>query len=105
MSIGLRPDILIAGFSGSLVAIALLNSVPGAGDTWRELVRTSVRRMAVSCASSLTAGYLTPLALLAANVPDSMLLSMAFLLGVGAQKALVNIMSKYWPQQAGGETS
>ena len=26
--LGLRPDILLAGFAGSLVAIVLLNSVP-----------------------------------------------------------------------------
>lgn len=105
VSIGLRPDILIAGFSGGLVAIALLNTVPGDGDTWKRLVQTSVRRMGVTCASSLTAGYLTPMALLAANVPDSMLLGMAFMLGVGAQKALVNVLAKYWPQDPTGGAS
>lgn len=87
--LGLRADVLIAGFAGSLVAITLLNAVPTSGDTWRHLVRTSVRRMMVACASSLTAGYLTPLALLAASLPDSLLLSGAFALGGGAQQVLM----------------
>lgn len=65
--------------------------------TWRELVRTSVRRMSVSCASALTAGYLTPLALLMANVPDAYLLGMAFFLGVSAQGALINIRNRLLP--------
>ena len=98
--LGLRADLLIAGFAGSLVAIILLDSVPGTGDTWRELVRSSLRRMSVACASSITAGYMTPLALLLANVPDSLLLSMAFLVGSGAQKVLVSSLRKYWPQDA-----
>lgn len=41
----LRPEILIAGFSGALVAIILLNSVPSSGDTWSELLRTTLRRL------------------------------------------------------------
>ena len=36
--LGLRVDLLIAGFAGALVAIVLLNTVPGTGDTWRELL-------------------------------------------------------------------
>lgn len=94
--LGLRADLLLAGFFGSLVAIVLLNTVPSLGDTWQALVRTTGRRLAVASACSLTAGYLTPLALLMANVPEPLLLSMAFLLGVGAQKALVFFMAKYW---------
>lgn len=95
--LGLRVDLLIAGFFGSLVAIILLNSVPGASDTWVELVRTTARRMAVAFASSITAGYATPLALLAANVPDALLLGMAFLVGSCAQRALVTITARYMP--------
>jgi hypothetical protein len=77
--LGLRADLLIAGFAGSLVAIILLNAVPGSSDTWMELLRTTVRRMLVACASSLTAGYLTPLTLLGA----------AFATGGGAQQVLM----------------
>lgn len=87
--LGLRADLLIAGFAGSLVAIILLNSVPATGDTWRQLVRTTLRRMAVAFASSLTAGYLTPLALLLASVPESLLLGGAFAVGGGAQQVLM----------------
>ncbi|MDO8778113.1 MAG: hypothetical protein Q7K57_57225 [Burkholderiaceae bacterium] len=94
--LGLRADLLIAGFAGSLVAIVLLNSVPSTGDTWRELVRTTVRRMAVAIASSLTAGYLTPLALLMANLlPDALLLSGAFAVGGGAQQVLMFAIRRF----------
>lgn len=89
VSLGLRVDVLIAGFAGALVAIILLNAVPGSSDTWRELLRTTVRRMFVAFASSLTAGYLAPLALLAAQLPDSLLLGGAFAVGGGAQQVLV----------------
>ncbi len=95
--LGLRVDLLIAGFAGGLVAIILLNTVPGTDDTWWELLRTTLRRMAVAFASSITAGYATPLALLAANVPEALLLSMAFLLGAFAQRALVWIGARHIP--------
>ncbi|HBJ99740.1 MAG TPA: hypothetical protein DDZ62_07035 [Delftia acidovorans] len=96
--LGLHVDLLLAGFFGALVSIILLNTVPGTADTWRELLRTSVRRLAVAWASSITAGYLTPLALLIANVPASLMLSMAFLVGAGAQRVLLALMRRYWPQ-------
>eukprot|EP01034_Spumella_vulgaris_P032266 gene32266-39840_t len=89
VALGLRIDILIAGFAGSIVAMVLLNLVPGTGDTWRELLRTTVRRMAVAIASSLTAGYLTPLAMLVATLPDALLLGGAFAVGGGAQQVLM----------------
>lgn len=92
--LGLRADLLIAGFFGSLVAIILLNSVPGNVDTWRELVRTTLRRMLVACASSLTAGYISPLVLLMFSLPDPLLLSAAFAIGGGAQKVLTVAISR-----------
>lgn len=95
VSLGLRPDVLVAGLFGACVAIILLDTVPSSGDTWRELLRTSFKRMAVACASSLTAGYLTPLVLLAFNVPLELLLSMAFLVGVSAQRYLVRFIVRY----------
>ena len=89
VSLGLRPDVLIAGFSGALVAIVLLSTVPGDGDTWRHLVGTTVKRMFVSLASSLTAGYLTPIVLLPlSDVHLPILLGTAFAIGAGAQKFL-----------------
>lgn len=87
--LGLRADLLIAGFAGSLVAIILLNTVPSVGDTWQQLLRSTLRRMAVACASSLTAGYLTPLVMLLANVPEALLLGSAFAVGGGAQRVLL----------------
>lgn len=87
--LGLRVDLLVAGFSGALVAIILLNTVPSTGDTWQQLLRTTVRRMAVAFASSLTAGYLTPLSMLFAAVPESLLLGAAFAVGGGAQQVLM----------------
>lgn len=87
--LGLRADLLVAGFAGSLVAIILLNSVPNTGDTWRELMRATVRRMFVAIASSLTAGYLTPLALLMAALPEPLVIGGAFAVGGGAQQVLM----------------
>ena len=92
--LGLRADLLIAGFFGSLVAIILLNSVPGNGDTWSELVRTTLRRMFVAVASSLTAGYLTPLVLLLSSLPAPLLLSAAFAVGGGAQQVLTLVIRR-----------
>lgn len=92
--LGLRVDLMIAGFFGSLVAIILLNSVPGDADTWTKLLRTTLRRMFVAFASSITAGYLTPLALLIANLPDALLLSAAFAVGGGAQRVLIGAIAR-----------
>ena len=102
--LGLRTDVLIAGFFGSLVAIILLNSVPSVGDTWQHLVRTTFKRMFVAVASSVTAGYLTPLALLLANLPDALLLSAAFGVGGGAQRVLLILIARYGtpPASTGG---
>jgi hypothetical protein len=88
--LGLRPDLLMAGFIGSVIAIILLNSVPGSSDTVKELIRMTGKRMAVAVASSFTAGYLTPLVVLAApfNIPDALLLSVACVVGGGAQRFL-----------------
>lgn len=88
INLGLRPDVLVAGFSGALVAIVLLQSVPSAGDGWRNLLRDTGRRFAVAFASSLTAGYLTPLAMLMANIPEPLLMGGAFAVGAGAQHIL-----------------
>lgn len=95
VSVGLRPDVLIAGFAGALVAIVLLDTVPTAGDTWRHLMRSTVKRIFVSLASSITAGYVAPLMLLVSNLPDGLLLGVAFVLGSGAQKGLRWAMEKF----------
>ncbi len=96
MPLGLRADVLVAGFAGALAAIALLNSVPATGDTARALLETSCKRLFVATASSLTAGYLTPLILLWSGVPDSLLLGAAFAVGGGAQKAMAFVMRRFF---------
>ena len=92
--LGLRADLLIAGFAGSLVAIILLNTVPGTSDTWVELLRTTVRRMFVAFASSMTAGYLTPLVMLMVQLPEAALLGGAFAVGGGAQQVLTGVIRR-----------
>lgn len=94
VSLGLRVEVLVAGFAGALVAIILLNAVPGSSDTWRELLRTTVRRMFVAFASSLTAGYLAPLVLLLAQLPESAFLGSAFAVGAGAQQVLTFVIKR-----------
>lgn len=99
--LGLRPDLLIAGFAGSLVAIVLLNSAPSEGDTLQHLLGSTVRRLFIALASSLTAGYLTPLAMLLAAIPDSLLLGAAFAVGAGAQRVLASVVNKLAPVEEG----
>lgn len=86
--LGLRADVLVAGFLGSVSAIILMNTVPSRGDTRAELMRTALERMFVAIASALTAGYLTPMVLLIANLPEPVFLGAAFAVGGSAQHAL-----------------
>ena len=103
--LGLRADMLVAGFAGSLVSIILLNTVPPYGDTWRDLMRTTLRRMFVSMASSLTAGYLTPIVMLAVALPDPLIMGGAFGVGAGAQKLLMATIARLnaTPVRTGGD--
>ncbi len=101
--LGLRPEILIAGFSGALVAIILLNSVPSTGDTWSELLRTTLRRMMFAIASSLTAGYLAPLIMLIGQLPDAAQLGSAFAVGGGAQRVLLAVLRRIVPPEPSRE--
>jgi hypothetical protein len=88
-ALGLRGDVLFAGFAGGLAGLAFLNTVPSTGDTWREMLRTSGRRVFVIIASAFTAGYCAPLLLFFAAAPDGLLLkSFAFAVGAGAGKIL-----------------
>lgn len=92
--LGLRVDVLVAGFFGSLVAIILLNTVPSSGDTWLELLRTTLRRMFVTLASSLTAGYLTPIVVEVMHMSVPMVVFLAFVVGAAAQKVLAASIRK-----------
>jgi len=88
ISTGLRADMLLAGFAGSLVSIVLLNAVPASGDTWQHMLRTTLRRMATAAASAALAGYLGPAMMELAHIPASMALALAFVTGAGAQRML-----------------
>lgn len=92
--LGLRVDVLLAGLFGALAAIALLNSVPSSGDTWRELIRTTIKRTFVVIASSVTAGYLVPGMAPSGTSLSSMLL-VAFVVGAGAQKVLASAIERF----------
>lgn len=95
-ALGLRADVLVAGFAGALVAIVLLDTVPSTGDTLRELVRTTWRRMWHALASAVAAGYMTPLFMLIERptlpIAEAVMLGVAFTIGAGAQGYLRKVL-------------
>lgn len=96
---GLRADVLLAGFFGAVCAIAFFGAVPSTGDTVRELVRTAARRAWYALASAVAAGYLTPLLMLAdgflaVRIPEALMLSVAFVAGLGAQKWMARFIKQ-----------
>jgi hypothetical protein len=104
VSIGLRPDILVAGFAGALAGVILLNSVPGAVDTWRALLASTVKRFFVVLASALTAGYSAPSLAGGLELPHQLLA--AFVIGAGAQQVLAALISRVVNRaHAGGDGS
>lgn len=101
VSMGLRPDVLMAGFAGAIVGIVLLSTVPSDGDTWQNLIGTTFKRMCVSIASALCAGYLTPLFLLPiADPAEPVELALAFVIGAGAQRFLRKAIDNFSPATA-----
>lgn len=94
--LGLRADELLAGFAGALAAISLLDSVPMTGDTLMELTRSSLRRVFVALGSAVTAGYLVPLLAIIVPMPlhQSLELSLAFVVGAGAQRILRAVIER-----------
>lgn len=97
---GLRTDVLLAGLLGSFVGMILLNTVPGDTDTWRNLMRTTMRRMMFAMASAITAGYLMPIVLWAVKVPDSLMLGVACVVGASAQRFLIFARRRLMPPNA-----
>lgn len=102
--LGLRADILVAGMFGGLAALIVLNTVPSTGDTWQELLKTTLRRMWVAVASSVSAGYLAPLATIMWTVPEPLQLCAAFVIGAFTQRALKKAGDKVFgpDKQEGG---
>lgn len=107
VNLGLRADVLVAGFAGAMVAVVLLNSVPSKSEDWlaaianpflkalAALIKDSAVRTMFAVASALVAGYVTPLTLYVSNIPDALLLGMAFVLGAGAQKILRSLVDRF----------
>lgn len=94
--LGIRADWLMAGFAGALVGIVLLDTVPSVGDTLVQMLRTTFKRMFVTVASSLAAGYFTPVAALSISaMTDPILLAVAFVIGLGAQKIMVTAVTRF----------
>lgn len=93
--LGLDVKLLFAGFVGALAAMALLNTVPGTGDTWPELLRTTVKRMGIAVASSLTAAYLTPLLPWLITMPEPLVATTAFVVGGGAKRVLTAVIERF----------
>lgn len=99
VAIGLRADVLLAGALGAVVWISFFEPAPATPDTWRELSRTAWRRSWYVLASAVTAGYLTPLmmladGLLAVRIPDALVLSVSFVVGAGAQRWLARFIKR-----------
>lgn len=97
-AVGLRADVLLAGFAGAVVALSFFNTVPSTGDTWRALLETSLRRMWWCLASALSSGYITPLMLLLdgekLRIPEALVLSTAFVVGGGAQRIVGRFINR-----------
>lgn len=91
--LGLRADVLLAGFVGAGAAMVLLNTVPPSGDTLPNLLGTMVRRSLVAVASSLTAGYMVPV--FAENSAIASQLFYSFVIGAGAQKILAIAVARF----------
>lgn len=95
VSLGLRADVLLAGFAGSIAAMALLNTVPASGDSLCELAHTTFKRVGVAVGSAVTAAYLAPLLALINNVPAALILSVAFIAGAGAMQMLPWLIERF----------
>jgi len=100
--LGVPPETLIAGFFGGLVGVILLNTVPSSDVGMWPALWTTARRMAVTFASSLTAGYVAPMfsgiiAAVPGVTPYGALLGSAFLVGAGAQRIMAKAVQKLAP--------
>lgn len=95
---GLRSEVLLAGFCGSIVAMVMLNSVPHEGTGWQGVMYSAGRRFAVAVASCLTAGYLTAGAGTFFSAAGPTLLS-AFVIGAGAQTILQRAIAAFGTQK------
>lgn len=82
-SLGLHPAYLVAGAFGAFVGIVLLNTVPA--DDSKPWWHGVLRRMVVMAASSVTAGYITPVVMSMMSFNESLQMAAAFIVGGSAQ--------------------
>jgi hypothetical protein len=103
VSLGIRADMLLAGFAGGIAAIAFLNAVPSTGDTWRELLRTTGKRVGFCIASAVFAAYTAPLLALlnGAGTRDEVVLGVAFVAGSGASLFLPWLIARLKGEKPG----
>jgi len=90
--LGISPDVLIAGFAGSLAAMVLLNSVPSRGTGVAAVVVTTLRRVMVAIVSSLMAAYLARPIAVDMSLSTGWSLLLAFAVGAGAQPILEGVV-------------
>ena len=105
---GLRPELLLAGFFGGLVAISARDSVPGATDTLRTLLATSLQRLFAMVCSALIAAYLAPISAplmswLPPGLAESALLAVAFGFGASGQRLLRKFLTRLENTLAGAQ--
>lgn len=91
--LGISPDVLIAGFAGSLASMVLLNSVPSGGSGLLAVVGTTVRRVMVAAVSSLMAAYVARPVTGALDLNHGWMLLTAFAVGAGAQPILETLVA------------
>ncbi len=102
IQLGLRPDVLIAGFAGALVAIILLDSVParpGEEASWQGYFRLTLRRLAVVLASSLASGYIVPW-MAPGQMEVTSVLGSSFIFGAAAQQILAKLVARFQQEKA-----
>lgn len=96
VSLGLRPDFLVAGMLGAVASIFLLNSVPLEGHGVMARISNMLQRFFVVLSSSVTSGYMTPLSM--AMIPTmgaELQLGVAFVVGAGARILLQRCIQRY----------
>lgn len=94
--LGIRPEVLFAGFGGGCFGVTLLNTVPHEPHLdwplWASALWTAARRIVAIIVSSIAAGYIAPS--LAAGAPFDVQLMTALVIGAGAQGAVTMVLIK-----------
>lgn len=99
--LGIRPEVLFAGFAGGCFGVAFLNTVPALPHPefpiWVSAIWTASRRIVAVMSSSLAAGYIAP-SIAATAAPEQLFLA-AFVVGAGAQGIVTAALVKMGVQK------